>query len=171
MLIRFQLFNLNQCVVINMHWKVLCFCKSHRSLIYCVLMYSIYSGLFFWANLAMCQLYVCALTKKVQVWWPVDLLERETSHHGALHNFLLRDSQTAHITLYMSAERPKSGICILWKPSVSWILLSTLYKIEFASFFFFFFGFEFYFFSMKHFSLPCGLNFLNCIFLREGLLL
>lgn len=58
-----QFFHFNHCVVINMHWKVLCFCKSHRSLICCVLMYSIHSGLFSWANLAMCQPYICALTK------------------------------------------------------------------------------------------------------------
>lgn len=49
---------LDYCVVINMHWKVLCFCRSHGSLICSVLMYRIYSGLFRWAYLAMCQTYI-----------------------------------------------------------------------------------------------------------------
>lgn len=58
-----QFFNLDHCVVINMHWKVLCFCRSHGSLICCVLMYSIYSGLFSRANLATRQTYI-------SVHWP-----------------------------------------------------------------------------------------------------
>lgn len=70
-----------------MHWKVLCFCRSHGSLICCVLMYSIYSGLFSWANLAMCQTYICASTKQARIDGLFDLLERETSHHGALYHF------------------------------------------------------------------------------------
>lgn len=84
-----QFLNLDHSVVINMHWKVLCFfCRSHGSLICCVLMYSIYSGLFSWANLATCQTSICASTKCAQIDGLFDLLERETSHHGALYNFV-----------------------------------------------------------------------------------
>lgn len=68
-----QLLNLDHSFVINMHWKVLCFCRSDGSLICSVLMFSFYSGSFSWANLTTCQLYICALTKKARkvylVYW------------------------------------------------------------------------------------------------------
>lgn len=55
LLVCVQFFNLNHCVVISMHWKVLCICKSLRFLICWVLMYSIYSDLFSSVDLATCQ--------------------------------------------------------------------------------------------------------------------
>lgn len=112
--------DLDHCVVINMHWKVLCFCWSHGSLICYVFMYSIYSGLFSRANLAMCQTCICA--SRLRKMACLIYCKGKQSTMVPCKKLLEWGSQAALITICVSVAFPKSGTCILWKPSVSWIL-------------------------------------------------
>lgn len=100
-----QFLNLDQCVVINMHWKVLCFCRSHGSLICCVLMYSIYFGLFSRADLAMCRM--CSIHPSgLRSMTCLMCWKGKQATMVPCVIFLRWGSQPALITLYMSVENP-----------------------------------------------------------------
>lgn len=118
-----QFFSLDQCVVINMHWKVLCFCRSHGSLISCVLMYSIYSGLFSRANLALCRMRICVSAKWAQIDSLFELLERETSHMVPCRILLEWGSQAAHHILCECGE------------SLEWYFMETVSVLNFVAHF------------------------------------
>lgn len=77
------------------------------------------------------------------------------------------------ITGHASLEKPWIGICILWKPSVSWICISPLsihLKLfeEGFDFFYVYWRFFFFFFLREYFLLIVFLNFLQCHFIWTG---
>lgn len=111
-------FNLDHCVVINMHWKVLCSCRSHGSRICCVFMYSICSGLF---SCVRC----ISVHQPRRLVLTACLIYCKGKQAASVPRVILLEwgSQAALITSHVRVQNPWSGTCILWKPSVSWIFV------------------------------------------------
>lgn len=76
-----------------------------------------------WANLTMCQPSICASTRWALNDGLFDLLERETSHHGALYN-LLDEVPNLHSPHYTRVQR---------NPRVGYVFYGNRQCLEFCS--------------------------------------